>query len=178
MTTPLASSSPAMSRYFSASASVAVSKVFVGGLSWNINTDQLREHYEKFGDIEEVNIPVNREDGSSRGFGFVVFSDNQADNKTSDDVMQEAISETHNTELDGRTITVNEAQERRPREGGFSRGGGQRRGGGFSRGGGQRREGGYGRGGGRGGYSRGSYGGGGRDNYGGGGRDNYGSDSF
>ncbi|KAJ4388761.1 hypothetical protein N0V93_006221 [Gnomoniopsis smithogilvyi] len=174
MTTPFASSSPAMSRYFSASASVAASKIFIGGLSWNVGENELRSHFEKFGSISDVHIPT-KPDGTSRGFAFVEFSDDQSNDQSSESVMNEAIAQTHETEIDGRKVTVNEATPRQPREGGYSRGGfGRGGGGGYGRGGRG------GRGGSRGGYGGGgrdrdSYGGGGRDSYGGGGRDNYGS---
>lgn len=73
----------------------------------------------------------DRETGRSRGFGFVTFSDEQS--------MRDAIDAMNGQDLDGRSITVNEAQ---------SRGGGGGGGGGFR---GPRREGG---GGGGGGYGR------------------------
>ncbi|CAN6544073.1 unnamed protein product [Malus baccata var. baccata] len=99
----------------------------------------------------------DRETGRSRGFGFVTFGNEQA--------MRDAIEAMNGQNLDGRNITVNEAQSRGSGGGG---GGGRREGGGggYSRGGGSggygsggggygggRREGGYG--GGEGGYSRG-----------------------
>lgn len=104
----------------------------------------------------------DRETGRSRGFGFVTFSDEKS--------MRDAIEGMNGQNLDGRSITVNEAQSRGSGGGGGFRSGGG--GGGYGGGGGgyggggggyggQRREG----GGGGGGYGR----GGGRDRYGGGG---------
>ncbi|KAG6356554.1 hypothetical protein INS49_014427 [Diaporthe citri] len=131
-------------------------------LSWSTDDQALAQTFERFGDIEKATVVMR--DGRSAGFGFVDFSDDQA--------AKTAIDEMNNSELDGRTITV---QERIQRSGGF--GGGRGRGGGFSRGGrgGFNRDGGggYGRDGGYGGrdggygrdngYSRGdSYRGGGR----------------
>jgi RNA recognition motif-containing protein len=80
---------------------------------------------------------LDRETGRSRGFAFVTMG-------TADDA-QRAISEMNGTDLDGRALRVNEAEERKPRGGG---GGG---GGGF---GGPRGGGGGGGGGGRGGWDR------------------------
>ena len=116
-------------------------KLFVGGLSWNTTDEGLRQAFERFGEITEVKIITDRETGRSRGFGFITFTE-------SDDAMN-AISEMNGTELDGRAIKVNEAQERQA--GGGGGGGGRGRGGfgGFGGGGG-----GGGRGG-RGGFGRG-----------------------
>lgn len=124
-------------------------KLFVGGLSWGTDDEGLRQAFAKFGQISEAKVITDRETGRSRGFGFITFA--------SDSDAQSAMSEMDGKELDGRTIKVNEAQERPPRSGGGGGGGG----GGYGGGGGGR--GGYG-GGGGGGYG----GGGGRGGYGGG----------
>ncbi len=101
-------------------------KLFVGGLSWNTVDDSFRQVFERFGDVEEAKVIYDRETGRSRGFGFVTFSD--------DDAAQAAIAEMDGSELDGRTIKVNEAQERAPRGGGdFSRSGGGNKRGGFDK---------------------------------------------
>ncbi len=93
-------------------------KLFVGGLSWNTTDDSLRSAFERFGAVVDARVIKDRDTGRSRGFGFVTFSEGQS--------AQGAISEMDGTELDGRTIRVNEAQER---EGGGSRShsGGRRR---------------------------------------------------
>ena len=123
-------------------------KLFVGGLSWNTDDHGLRTAFEAFGSVEDAKVICDRETGRSRGFGFVTFSD--------ENDAQTAINEMNGSDLDGRTLNVNIAQDRR------SGGGGGRGGGGY--GGGGRGGGGYG-GGGRGG---GGYGGGGRGGGGGG----------
>ena len=84
-------------------------KLFVGGLSWNTNDDTLRQAFERFGTVDDAKIIQDRETGRSRGFGFVTFS--------SDDGAQKAISGMDGKELDGRTIKVNEAEDK-PRGGG------------------------------------------------------------
>lgn len=102
-------------------------KLFVGGLAWATTDDGLRQAFARFGDITEAKVITDRETGRSRGFGFVTFTDDEGANN--------AISEMDGSQLDGRTIKVNEAQERAPRSGG---GGGGRRGGGYGGGGGDR----------------------------------------
>lgn len=120
-------------------------KLFVGGLSWGTDDEGLRQAFSKFGNISEAKVITDRETGRSRGFGFVTFD--------SDSDAMSAMSEMDGKELDGRTIKVNEAQERAPRSGGGGGYGGGRSGGGYGGGGG----GGYGGG----GRSGGGYGGGG-----------------
>ncbi|KGN61837.2 hypothetical protein Csa_006347 [Cucumis sativus] len=142
-------------------------RCFVGGLAWATDSNSLEKAFSVYGEIVEAKIVSDRETGRSRGFGFVTFLEEEA--------MRSAIEAMNGHILDGRNITVNEAQQRGGGGGGgYNRGGGggggyggRRDGGGFSRGGG----GGYG-GGGGGGY------GGGRDRgYGGGGGYGGGRDS-
>ncbi len=90
-------------------------KLFVGSLSWNTDDHGLRKAFEAFGELEEVKVITDRDSGRSRGFGFVTFSDEEAADK--------AISALNDTELDGRTIKVNVAQDKR-RDGGGGGGGG------------------------------------------------------
>jgi RNA recognition motif-containing protein len=98
-------------------------KLFVGGLSWDTDDAGLLAAFERFGQVEEAKVINDRDTGRSRGFGFVTFIENDAATK--------AVEEMEGSELDGRTITVNEAHDR-PRRGG---GGGGRRGGGGGGGG-------------------------------------------
>src|SRR5262245_9534198 len=114
-------------------------KLFVGGLSFNTTDDELREGFERFGEIVEAKVIVDRDTVRSRGFGVVTVKDpGSAGN---------SISEMNGTDFGGRTIKVSEAEERGSRGGGGGRGG-------FGGGGG-------GRGGGGGGFDRGGRGGGG-----------------
>ncbi|MFQ6630256.1 hypothetical protein Gotur_006828 [Gossypium turneri] len=136
---------------------------FVGGLAWTINDRALEEAFSAYGEIVDSKIINDRETGRSRGFGFVTFRDEKS--------MRDAIEGMNGRSLDGRNITVNEAQSRR--SGGGGGGGGFGGNGGYNRGGGGyggRREGGYG-GGGYGGGRRdgGGYGDGGSRYSGGGG---------
>jgi len=105
-------------------------KLFVGGLSWGTDDDGLARAFEGFGSIVEAKVITDRETGRSRGFGFVTFDDDAS--------AQAAIADMHETELDGRTINVNEARERAPRRGGGGGGYGGGGGGGYGGGGGGR----------------------------------------
>ncbi len=82
-----------------------MNKIFIGGLNWNTDEEGLASHFEKFGSSEEVKIITDRETGRSRGFGFITFSDAEAANQ--------AVSEMDGKELDGRTVRVSIAEERR-----------------------------------------------------------------
>ncbi len=107
-------------------------KLFVGGLSWDTNDSSLSAAFTQFGPVTEAKVITDRETGRSRGFGFVTFTDDEAADK--------AAQEMDGSTLDGRTIKVNEAQDRRGGGGGGGGGGGYRGGGGggggFNRGGG------------------------------------------
>ncbi len=92
-------------------------KLFVGGLSWDTTEASLRKAFEPHGEVREAKVITDRNTGRSRGFGFVTF--------VRDEDAKTAVSKMNGTSLDGRSITVNEAQERSPREGG--RGGGRNR---------------------------------------------------
>ncbi len=99
-------------------------KLFVGNLSWNTTDSTLYEAFSQFGEVTEARVITDRDTGRSRGFGFVTFADTAASEK--------ATSALDGTELDGRQIRVNEAQDRRDNRGGGGGGGG----GGFRREGG------------------------------------------
>ena len=120
-------------------------KLYVGNLSFQTSSDDLQQLFAQAGTVESASVVEDRETGRSRGFGFVEMSSSEEG--------QAAISQFNGKEVNGRSLTVNEA---RPRE---NRGGGG--GGGY---GGGNRGGGYGgnRGGG-GGYGGGSGGGGNRE---------------
>jgi cold-inducible RNA-binding protein len=133
-------------------------KLFVGGLSWGTDDELLRSAFADHGTVTDAKVITDRETGRSRGFGFVTMSDANA--------AQTAIQAMDGKSLDGRTIRVNVAEDRRDGGGGggrgFGGGGGGGRGG-FGGGGGGGRGGfGGGGGGGRGGYSRDGGGGGDR----------------
>lgn len=79
-------------------------KLFVGGLSWDTDTEGLRAAFAEYGNVSDAVVVQDRETGRSRGFGFVTF-DNDDDAKKAMDAMNGA-------ELDGRTIRCDQAIER------------------------------------------------------------------
>ena len=106
-------------------------KIYVGNLSYGISDSDLQQMFEAHGSVQSAQVIMDRDTGRSKGFGFVEMG--------SDQEAQAAIAALNGKEVDGRSLTVNEARPKE--EGGGGRGGS---------------------GGGRGGY------GGGRGGYGGG----------
>ncbi len=101
--------------------------IFCGSLPFSLREDELRGFFEEYGEVSSVKIITDRFSGRSKGFGFVEMP--------VEDEARKAISELHGAEVDGRTIVVNESEDRRDnRRSNF--GGGNRGGGGFNRGGG------------------------------------------
>lgn len=92
-------------------------KLYVGGLSYNTTEDALKSAFAQAGTVVSATIITDRMSGRSKGFGFVEMSSDEEANK--------AIEMFNGKEMDGRTLTVNEARpmEARPRTGGFNRGG-------------------------------------------------------
>ena len=99
-------------------------KLYVGNLSFNTSNEDLQELFGQAGTVETVNVVEDRDTGRSRGFGFIEMS--------SKEEAQAAIEQLNGKEIDGRSLTVNEARPREERGGG---GGGNRGGGGGGRGG-------------------------------------------
>ena len=99
--------------------------IFVGNLDFNTSEEELRQMFEAYGQVDRVSIMTDRDTGRSRGFGFVEMSTPEEAKK--------AISALNGTQLDGRSLTVNEAKPQESRSGGGSRFGGA--GGGGGRGG-------------------------------------------
>lgn len=120
-------------------------KLYVGNLAFSTSSQDLQELFATAGTVESASVVEDRDTGRSRGFGFVEMSSKEEG--------EAAIAQFNGKEVNGRSLTVNEAKPRENRGGG----GGGRGGYGGNRGGG----GGYGgnRGGGGGGYGGGGGGG-------------------
>ncbi len=83
------------------------SKLYVGGLPYAVEEARLSELFSQYGAVESARVITDKFTGQSRGFGFVEMA-------TSDEANQ-AIAALHGTDLEGRTLTVNEAKEQVPR---------------------------------------------------------------
>ena len=82
-------------------------KIYVGNLSYQTSEDSLRALFAQHGTVGEVTIVMDRQTGRPRGFGFIEMPE-EAEGRV-------AIEALHESEFDGRALTVNEA---RPRAGG------------------------------------------------------------
>ena len=91
-------------------------RLYVGNLNYDTTTDDLRAAFSEGGrTVTDVHIMTDRETGRPRGFGFVEMG--------SDAEAEAAIEAMHGSQLDGRTLTVNEARARQGGGGGGGRGG-------------------------------------------------------
>jgi RNA recognition motif-containing protein len=96
--------------------------IFVGNLSFGTSESSIRSMFEPYGAVDRVNVVTDRDTGQARGFAFVEMSVDAEGNA--------AINALNGTDLDGRTLNVNEA---RPKPERGSGGGGYRGNGGGSR---------------------------------------------
>ena len=104
---------------------VTVTNIYVGNLSFNATEEDIRQAFAEHGDVASVSIVTDRETGRSRGFAFVEMPDGEQ--------AKAAIEKVNLTEIDGRSITVNEARPKRDRPRGGGGGGRGGRGGGGGR---------------------------------------------
>jgi RNA recognition motif-containing protein len=100
-------------------------KLYVGNLPFSTTEDELRDLFERHGTVDSVKVITDRETGRPRGFAFVEMSEPSA--------VTDAIRALDGTQLGGRALKVNEAQDK-PRPSGGGGGGGRGPGGGGGRG--------------------------------------------
>lgn len=90
-------------------------KLYVGGLPYSVSDGQLSELFSPHGTVDSARVITDRMTGRSKGFGFVEMS--------SQEEAESAIQSLNGTDLEGRSITVNEAKPREssggPRGGGY-----------------------------------------------------------
>ena len=88
-------------------------KLYVGNISFQASEEDLENHFGQFGSVKSAKIIMDRETGRSKGFGFVEMS--------SAEEAQNCISNLDGQDFSGRSLRVNEAREREPRQGGGQR---------------------------------------------------------
>jgi RNA recognition motif-containing protein len=92
-----------------------LTKLYVGNLPFSATEDAVRALFSKHGTVEKVSLITDRDTGRPRGFGFVEMSNADA---------SRAMQALNGTDLDGRSLKINEAQDKQRSGGG---GGGPRR---------------------------------------------------
>lgn len=85
-------------------------KLYVGNLPYSVTQETLQETFSACGEVDSVNLIIDRDTGQSKGFGFVEMS--------TDSEAQKAIQELNGTSLEGRDMKVNEAKPKRDNRGG------------------------------------------------------------
>jgi RNA recognition motif-containing protein len=104
-----------------------MAKIYVGNLPFTATDEEIRALFAAHGTVESVALPIDRDTGRPRGFGFVEMSQSDA---------SRAIQNLNGVDMGGRPLKVNEAQDRPRSGGGGGRPGGGGGGGGFRSGGG------------------------------------------
>lgn len=79
--------------------------IFVGGLPFKVDENELRGLFEKYGELTSVKLIIDRQSGRSKGYGFVEIEDEEAGRL--------AIEELDGKELYGRTIGVRISEDKR-----------------------------------------------------------------
>jgi len=89
-----------------------MTNIFVGNLSYQTTQDDLHAAFSNYGTVERVSVPTDRDSGQPRGFAFVEMTNRSE--------AEAAIAQLNGSDLNGRTLNVNEA---RPKPQGGSGGG-------------------------------------------------------
>jgi len=80
--------------------------IYIGNMPYGFDEEDVREHFEQYGDVNSVKLIFDRESQRPKGYGFVEMDDPEASS---------AITSLNGSQWGGRTIKVNEANPRRPR---------------------------------------------------------------
>ena len=83
-------------------------ELYVGNLSYDTTEDGLRKEFERFGEVKSARIVMNRFNGKSKGFGFVIMPNRPE--------AEAAVKAMNDHELQGRKLRVNEARNNKPQE--------------------------------------------------------------
>lgn len=85
-------------------------RLYIGNLNYQVNSSELEQMLSEHGAVQSAEVISDRMTGRSKGFGFVEMG--------TDEEAQAAIDALNGQEHMGRSLTVNEARPRQPREGG------------------------------------------------------------
>lgn len=94
-------------------------KLYVGNLPYDTGEAELQEFFARAGTVDTINVMRDAATGRARGFAFVEMS--------TDEEAARAVTELHESQLGGRSLTVNEARPKPAFAGGFGGDGGRRR---------------------------------------------------
>ena len=83
-------------------------KIFIGGLSQDVEESDLKELFSKYGELASVSVIKDAETGRSRGFGFVEMIKRDEANA--------AISALHQTSIKGKSVSVRDAGDKKGKE--------------------------------------------------------------
>ena len=78
--------------------------IFIGNLSWDTEEEDLKDLFNTYGEVRKCKIPLERDSGRKRGFGFVEM--------TSESLEKTAIDDLQDVEWMGREIRVNKAEQK------------------------------------------------------------------
>jgi len=82
--------------------------IFIGSLPFRVKEEELKGFFEEYGEVASCRIITDKFSGRSKGYGFIEMPN--------DDQALKAIEELNGSEVDGRTIVVNKAEERKEGE--------------------------------------------------------------
>lgn len=82
-------------------------KLFVGSLPWAVDDQALEDLFKDFGTVISAKVIVDRDTNRSKGYGFVELED--------DNAAKQAVDKLNGSDLQGRSIVVNEARPQEPR---------------------------------------------------------------
>ncbi len=87
--------------------------IYIGNLPYSISEDELRDLFAAHGEVSSANIIMDRDSGRSKGFGFIEMPDKAQG--------EAAINAINQTDVQGRSVRVNEARPRNDNRGGGRR---------------------------------------------------------
>ena len=93
-------------------------RLYVGNLPYDTGEEQLQDLFAQFGQVDSVRVMRDMATGRARGFAFVEMSN--------EDEAQRAVTGLNETQLGGRSLTVNEARPKPEFAGGADWGQGSR----------------------------------------------------